>query len=308
MLVRSTLHTPHSTIRKSANPQIRNPQSAIRNPQYGVGFRMSALDDKIDDLYRQPLNEFTSARNALAKTLGKDDAKRVRALGKPTIVPWAVNQVYWRARNAYTRLMKSGEQLRAAQIAALEGRHADVRGASDVHRRAIAEAVAEAERLAAASGSKPGADALMRTFETLSLATEPPETPGRLTEALQPAGFEALAGVTPSETPITRGPAQGPASEGRKPTPAHGMARGKEPVREPTKKEKEREARAEREREESARLAREHEAAVRKAEARLARVEAAEQQARSAWERAHDELLEARRALADLKRSPNRSS
>ena len=44
--------------------------------------------------------------------------------------------------------MKSGEKLRAAQIAALEGRAADVRAAGDAHRRAIGEAVAEAERLA----------------------------------------------------------------------------------------------------------------------------------------------------------------
>ena len=120
----------------------------------------------------QPLSEFTAARNALAKTLSGDEAKRVRALAKPTVVPWAVNQVYWHARAAYDRLMKSGERLRKAQIAALEGRSADVRAASEAHRHAIAEAVAEAERLAASAGSKPGADALARTFEALSLATE----------------------------------------------------------------------------------------------------------------------------------------
>ena len=99
---------------------------------------------KIDDLYRAPLNEFTGARNALAKTLSGDDAKRVRALAKPTLVPWAVNQVYWHARAAFDRLMKSGERLRKAQIAALEGRSADVRAASEAHRHAIAEAVGEA--------------------------------------------------------------------------------------------------------------------------------------------------------------------
>ena len=81
-----------------------------------------------------------------------------RALAKPTLVPWAVNQVYWHARAAYDRLMKSGERVRKAQIAALEGRTADVRAASEAHRHAIAEAVAEAERLAKSSGSKPGAD------------------------------------------------------------------------------------------------------------------------------------------------------
>jgi hypothetical protein len=114
---------------------------------------VSALDAKIDDLYRLPLAEFTGARNALAKSLTGDEAKRVRKLEKPTVVPWAANQVYWRARSTYDRLMKSGEKLRAAQIAALEGRAADVRAASEAHRRAIADAVAEAERCPPALGS-----------------------------------------------------------------------------------------------------------------------------------------------------------
>jgi hypothetical protein len=270
---------------------------------------VSAIDDQIDDLYKQPLSDFISTRNALAKTLSKDDAKRVRALAKPTVVPWAVNQVYWRARSAYDRLMKSGEQLRKAQIAALEGKPADVRAASDAHRRAIADAVGEAERIAASSGSKPSPDALTRTFETLSLAGQPPEAPGRLTEALQPAGFEALAGVTPKNVPggakrpalqhheLARPAADTPVRSGRVEADRRDVQ--KTPALQ--RRDKEREAREAREREEAAQAARERDTAFRKAEARLARVEAAEQQARAAWERAHDELLAARRTVADLK-------
>ena len=164
---------------------------------------MAALDATIDELYRLPLNEFTGARNALAKSLTGGDAKHVRALAKPTVVPWAVNQVYWRARGTYDRLMKSGEKLRAAQIAALEGRAADVRAAADAHRRAVGDAVAEAQRLAAPDGARPGADALARTFESLSLATAVLESPGRLTDALQPAGFEALTGITPQPAALS---------------------------------------------------------------------------------------------------------
>jgi hypothetical protein len=157
--------------------------------------RVSALESRIDDLYQQPLEAFVASRTALAKSLNGADAKRVRALAKPTLVPWAVNQVYWRARATYGAVIKSGERLRAAQIAALEGRRADVRSASDDHRRALADAVKMAERLAAASGSTPSPEALMRTFEALSLAPERPEAPGRLTRPLQPAGFEALGGI-----------------------------------------------------------------------------------------------------------------
>src|SRR5689334_12386328 len=163
----------------------------------GDNVAVPTLETQIDDLYRLPLTEFTRARNALLKTVRGADATRVRTLAKPTVVAWAVNQVYWQARAVYDRLMKAGDALRRAQIAALTGKSADLRDASAAHRRALGEAVKEAERLASAAGSHPAPDALMRTFEALSLAKEPPTAPGRLADALQPAGFEALAGVTP---------------------------------------------------------------------------------------------------------------
>jgi hypothetical protein len=153
------------------------------------------LDTKIDDLYRLPLSEFTAARNALAKTLAGDEAKRVRALVKPTLVPWALNQLFWKARPTYERLLKSGDALRSAQIAALEGRRGDVRRASETHRKALADALREATRLADTEGLRPAADDMARMLEALSLAATHPEQPGRLTELVQPAGFEALAGV-----------------------------------------------------------------------------------------------------------------
>jgi hypothetical protein len=155
-----------------------------------------ALESSIDTLYKGPLGEFVSARTALAKSLSGSDAKRVKALQKPAVAAWAVNQVYWHARPVYDRLLKSGKALRSAQIAALGGRSADVRGAGETHREAIAGAVKEARRLAMSSGVQPNADALARTFEALSLATREVEPDGRLTKPLSPAGFEALAGVT----------------------------------------------------------------------------------------------------------------
>src|SRR5262249_10260221 len=55
-------------------------------------------DDSVDQLYRGPLAEFTAARNALAKEHRGADASRIRKLAKPTVVAWAVNQVYWHSR------------------------------------------------------------------------------------------------------------------------------------------------------------------------------------------------------------------
>jgi hypothetical protein len=202
----------------------------------------SALDARIDDLYRGRLDAFVAARNALAKTLTGTEAQRVRNLAKPTVVPWAVNQVYWRTRAVWDRLIESGERLRSAQVAALEGRKADLRAANEAHRQAIADAVQKAEAFASAEGLHPGPDALMRTFEAISLAAEPPEPHGRLTRPLQPAGFEALAGVNVA-TPV---------------------------VREPSPEQK-RLARAEAERRKAEAARKKHEAEVRKAEAALER-------------------------------------
>jgi hypothetical protein len=260
-----------------------------------------AIDSKIDDLYRGPLSEFVSSRNALAKTLTGDDAKAVKALAKPTVVPWAVNQVYWHARAAWERVMKSGEKLRKAQIAALEGRTSDVRSATEAHRHAIADAVREAQQLSASSGSTPGTDALSRTFEALSLATEPPESPGRLTEALQPAGFEALAGVKPQLG--TLHPFMPRRTEPLPKAAPSTRAGGDRADKEDARQRRAEEQRATREQEKAAAAARERQAAIKKAEAAVARAEAHEQQARSVWDKAHDALLEARRALAALRSS-----
>jgi hypothetical protein len=243
---------------------------------------LSALESKIDDLYRLPLADFTTARNALAKTLSGADARRVKALAKPTVVPWAVNQVYWHARPVFDNVIRSGERLRAAQIASLEGKRADVRSAGDTHRESIAAAVKEAERLSKDTGSQPAADALMRTFEALSLAPSHDEPFGRLTKPMQPSGFEALAGVQVHEGARVL---------------AHVPKRAAQPEHAPEKKDAKRE-RAEQE------AARRHEAAVKAAEADLARVEAAEKKAREVWEHAHDELLEARKKLQEIKHRP----
>lgn len=258
---------------------------------------MSALDAKIDDLYSRPLSEFTPARNALAKTLSGADTARVKALAKPAVVPWAINQVYWHARPVYDRLLKAGEKLRHAQIAALEGKPADVRSAAATHRTAIAEAVKEAERLAAAVGSHPAADALTRTLESLSLAPRPPADPGRLTEMLQPSGFEALAGI---------GIAPHAKVEGKRPPEKvqveSGKAHGEKKPDEKARKQQAdalKEDRAQQAREAAA--ARAREAAIKKAEAALARAQAAERLAHDAWLRAQRDVDDIRQRLVSAK-------
>ncbi len=260
---------------------------------------MTAENDKpdaeIDELFQAPLNEFTAKRNALAKTLSGADAAHIRKLTKPPVVAWAVNQVYWQARPLYDRVIKSGERLRSAQIAALEGKRADVRSASEAHRRAVAGAVAEAGRLAAAAGSHPSPDALMRTFEAISLAADAPEHPGRLTEAVQPAGFEALLGVTPKPA----APGTPPGRERRPDTPAPRAREAAAP-----RASEDRHAVRERERRQAAEARRQaaeekkRQAAIRNGKAAIVRAKASEARARAAWERAQEAVRKAEKELA----------
>jgi hypothetical protein len=243
-----------------------------------------ALDRQIDDLYQLPLGEFTGARNALAKTLRGADASDVKRLEKPTVVPWAVNQLYWRDRAAWDRLMKSGAALRTAQIAALEGKKTDVRKASEAHRKSLAEAVDRATQLAAEHDAKPGPDPLARMLEALSISAAPLPHPGRLTDVVQPAGFEALTGVTP-QAPL-------PSAARRVETPAKGVTGQKRDNVVPIDRDAERRAEAAR---------REKEAKIAAATRNLERARAAESQARRALTRAEEEVRAAEAALERVK-------
>lgn len=273
---------------------------------------MSDLDTKIDELYHLPLSQFTAARNALARTLSGDEARTVKQLAKPTLVPWAINQLYWNAKPLYTRLLKSGAALRDAQFAALEGGATDVRPASDAHKSALAEAIATATRLAEQHGSHPAADELARTLETLSLAQAHPERLGRLTETLQPAGFEALMGVAPtSEVPAVARQTGRPAplkSEPRRPRPDKDDKGDKDrerKARAAAEQAREREAEAARElarRRLEAEQARKRAAAIKAAEKALERAQTVEAQARRELDRAQEEVRAAERALADARR------
>jgi hypothetical protein len=243
------------------------------------------LDTQIDALYQLPLAEFTSARTALAKTLSGEQARQVRALKKPTAVPWAVNQVYWKARSVYDAAMKAGQSLRTAQIATLKGKKADVRAATDAHRRAIAAAVHQAVRIASTSGLKPSTEQVARMFEAVSLAAAPPSAPGRFLEVVAPSGFDALTGVTPAKRVHVSTTPDGEAEKDEKRTSAPKIDRA-----------------AERRRlEQERRDRREAEARLRTAARELEHARARAQTAREALEKAEADVEAAERALAEAR-------
>ncbi len=158
-----------------------------------------ALDAEIDRLYQLPLDEFTAARNALAKTAG-GDAADVRALVKPPIAAWAVNQLHWKDRDVWDALIAAAENVRRAHKAVLAGRAGDVRAANKVHEDAIETAVKATLALLSKAGH-PVTDATRQTIGTTIRALPGTEPPGRLTAAVQPAGFEMLAGLSIAGAP-----------------------------------------------------------------------------------------------------------
>jgi hypothetical protein len=249
---------------------------------------MASVDADIDELYRGSLEAFVRARTALARTLSGDQARRVRALQKPAAVAWAVNQVFWHAKPVYDRLLKSGGALRSAQISALGGRTADLRGAGDAHRKAISAAVREALRMASGAGVNPNHDVLTRTFEALSLATRQDDPPGRLTKAVEPAGFEALAGITVKEPP--------PGPTGPSPSPGK-TGVSKHSGDDDRARRKEREAREAREEE-----ARQRQAEIKKAQGAVAKAQEEEAAARAEWQRRRRDLDAAEQTLARLEK------
>jgi hypothetical protein len=160
----------------------------------------------VDALFQLPPAEFTAARNALAGRLKKagrtDEADQVKSLMKPSVTAWAVNQLYWRHRDAFDRLLDTGERFRKAQASQLSGKAADLRGPIEARRVSLAELVKLAAATLRDAGSSATPENMRRittTLEALSTYGLLPEAPqaGRLVDDVDPPGFETLAALVP---------------------------------------------------------------------------------------------------------------
>jgi hypothetical protein len=153
------------------------------------------LEDELDRLYGLPLNDFTAARDEIAKRLRgegeRELADEVKALRKPTAAVWVVNQLAREREVDVKRLMKAGEALAKAQASATR----------EDFQQARADEQHALERLASAAreaGVGPqAADRAVQTLRAASLTDEGRELlkRGRLTEELEPPGFDALVGM-----------------------------------------------------------------------------------------------------------------
>jgi hypothetical protein len=158
------------------------------------------LAKEMQKLYGLPLNEFTAARNARAKTLKKDDpelAASVAKLPKPSVAAAALNELVNEDPSEVRALIQSGKRLRQAQEAAVSGKKgADLNEAIQEHRTALDRVQRDLRRRKL---SGPTLEKATQTLRVASLDNElaPLLERGILHEELTSSGFGLDPGVVP---------------------------------------------------------------------------------------------------------------
>ncbi|HZG95712.1 MAG TPA: hypothetical protein VEZ46_13480, partial [Mycobacteriales bacterium] len=84
-----------------------------------------AIDERhVDELYGLPPEEFVTRRDALARELRSSDrgaSAEIKALRRPTVGAWLVNQLARAEAEALDELLETGAALRDTQAAVVAG-------------------------------------------------------------------------------------------------------------------------------------------------------------------------------------------
>jgi hypothetical protein len=167
------------------------------------------LDAALDRLYGLPAEEFTAARDALAKELRgakrRDEAEAVKQRRRPTAPAAAINQLARHEPELVEDLIRAAGDLVGVQERVLEGDAGrdELRAAADAERRAVGALMAAAAQLP----DKPSAAALEKVRDTLHAAATDDAVReaiagGRLEREAEPAGAWGgafpLGGLPPS--------------------------------------------------------------------------------------------------------------
>src|SRR4051794_1826730 len=173
-----------------------------------------AADDP-DHLYGLPPEQFVPQRDARAKRLRAEkrraDADEIKALRKPSVAAWAVNQAVRSQPQAARALWDAGDALVAAQEDLLAGRGdaAGLRAAADGERAALDGLLDAARGLLTGQGRDLGEGTIERVRETLHAAAIEPATredvaAGRATRERAHSGLGGFAEVAMPTTPAPR--------------------------------------------------------------------------------------------------------
>ena len=190
--------------------------------------RFLDLHGEVDKLYQAPLAGFTAARNALVARIkaahGADAAAHVKALVKPSIAAWTLNQLYWRHQAEFMALLMAGDALRLAQQQRLGGAEVDLAPPTRSRQSAIDTLLALATDILKEGGHAPSPDMRQRLLGSLdalaaygtgSLAPKA----GRLTEDVPAPGFAALAGLAVPAPDEDAAAQERPSGSGARPQP-----------------------------------------------------------------------------------------
>jgi len=177
----------------------------------------------LDRLYGLPREEFTGARNALVRELQKagrkEEAEEVRALKKPSVSAWAVNQLARQHPQEVAGLVKAGDALRKAQRDVLAGKKgADVRAESRTQHDLADELVGAGREILEQAGAKATPTTAQRISATLRAASSEPAAAkllrkGRLSEDVESVGFGPLLHVAPQRRKVRSRPQRNRARE-----------------------------------------------------------------------------------------------
>ncbi len=193
------------------------------------------LEAELDRLFAVRPEEFVAARNAIAahlKASGKGaDAARIKALKRPSVPAWAVNQLRFETPRVLAALLASGDKLRSRSV--------DMPRTMEARREAVGQARKKAVEILTAAGHAATPQTVQRvsaTLEALATYGNAPDraVAGRLTEELPAPGFDEVASLG-----LLRGAAGSPKIQApRSPSPPAPVARPSDTADRPSARER----------------------------------------------------------------------
>jgi hypothetical protein len=164
-----------------------------------VAVDANAVEQAADELYALPPADFTRERDERDKALRKqgrrDEADAVKALRKPTVAAWALNQLARRRAKEVERLVAAGEELRAAQEELLAGGDRKAfQSAAAKEREHVAKLAGEATQLVSEAGERASPALQEKISETLHAAALDEDTAEELRAGRLVREREAIGG------------------------------------------------------------------------------------------------------------------
>ncbi len=191
------------------------------------------LDTRLDGLFALDPSEFIAARDSEAKELRAagqgDDAAVVKALKRPTVAAWALNQVVRAQPDAIDEFLSLSDELRAEQEAALSGDATKFRRLLD-RRRELERGLVNAAVDLLAESSSNAEQSRAELTGTLGAAAVDDDVAelvrrGRLERVVAaPSGFDLLAGLALPPAPKPDRPTKRSSAKAAAPLPVDELA------------------------------------------------------------------------------------